>query len=116
MAKFYVQSGTLKLVVHAAEADRAALWAVHKTLAQVLPVFDDEELSPREKQAIVAFHGAQVLDDTVRLSEVGFNRRDAEVFDTAALIAEWAQLVVALQRIEQLSPVDDDAEMLLAVG
>jgi hypothetical protein len=116
MAKFYVQSGTLKLVVHAVEADRAALWAVHKVLSQVLPVFDDEDLSPREKQTIVAFHGAQVLDESIRLSELGFDRDDAEVFDTAETITEWAQLVVALQRIERMSPVDEEEDMLLAVG
>lgn len=116
MAKFYVQSGTLKLVVHAAEADRAALWAVHKVLSQVLPVFDDPELSPQEKQVVVAFHGAQVLDEQVRLSEQGFDRDDAEIFDTAQLITEWAQLVLALSRIEQMSPADDEHESLLAVG
>lgn len=116
MAKFYVQSGTLKLVVHAVEADRAALWAVHKVLSQVLPVFDDEELSPHEKQTVVAFHGAQVLDETLRLSELGFDRADAEVFDTAETITEWAQLVLALQRIERLAPMENEEEMLLAVG
>ena len=116
MAKFYVQSGTLKMVVHAAEADRAALWAVHKVLSQVLPVFDDQELSPQEKQVVVAFHGAQVLDEQIRLSELGFDRHDAEEFDTAEMITEWAQLVLALSRIEKLSPVEDEEEMLLAVG
>ena len=39
MSKYYVQSGTLKMVVHSASEDRAALWAVHQVLAQVLPVF-----------------------------------------------------------------------------
>jgi hypothetical protein len=116
MAKFYVQSGTLKMVIHAVEADRAALWAVHKVLSQVLPVFDDEELSPQEKQTVVAFHGAQVLDETIRLSELGFDRDDAEVFDTAATITEWAQLVLALQRMERMDPIDDEEEMLAAVG
>ncbi len=120
MAKFYVQSGTLKMVVHAVEADRAALWAVHKVLSQVLPVFDDQELSPQEKQVVVAFHGAQVLSDLIRLSELGFDRDDAELFDTAEMIAEWAQLVMALSRIEQMSPIGDDAandsDLLLAVG
>jgi hypothetical protein len=116
MAKFYVQSGTLKLVVHAVEADRAALWAVHKVLLQVLPVFDDQELSPQEKQVVVAFHGAQVLDEKIRLSELGFDRDDAEAFDTAEIITEWAQLVMALSRIEQTAPVDEEEDMLLAVG
>ena len=116
MAKFYVQSGTLKMVIHAAEADRAALWAVHQVLSQVLPVFDDQELSPQEKQTVVAFHGAQVLDESIRLSELGFDRDDAEIFDTAETITEWAQLVLALRRIEELSPVEDEEDMLLAVG
>lgn len=103
MARFYIQSGTLRMVVHADEADRAALWAVHQVLAQVLPVFDDEELTAHQKQAAAALRGMIALDEQIRLSEQGFDRDDALAFDTAAVVTEWSQLVIALQRIEQRS-------------
>jgi len=103
MAKFYAQSGTLKMVVHAREADRAALWVVHRALAQVLPIFDDDELSAQEKQAVAMFRGTLVLNDEIRLSEEGFDRNDAIVFRTADLVREWGQLVIALQKIDEFS-------------
>ena len=42
------------------------------------------------------------LDDTVFVSEIGFGRSDAAVFDTADLLTEWNQLVIAVQRLESL--------------
>ena len=112
MRQFFVQSGTLRIVVHAASPDRAALWAVHQVLAQVLPVFDDEELSSAEKQAVASFNGLLALDSRIQLSESGFDREDALSFDTADIVTEWSQLVIALQKIEELSP---SADLCLAV-
>jgi hypothetical protein len=103
MPKFYVQSGTLQIVVHAQSEDRAALWAAHQVLAQVLPVFDDAELSPIEKQTAAAVEGLFVLADEIRISERGFDREDALIFDTAEVVSEWSQLVIALGKIEQLA-------------
>ncbi|MCA9269471.1 MAG: hypothetical protein KDA41_13410 [Planctomycetales bacterium] len=110
MAKFYVQSGTLKVVVHAAEADRAVLWAAHQVLAQVLPVFDDAELSAHEKQAVATLQGLLVLDAEIRVSERGFDREDALVFDTADVVTEWSQLVIAISKIDALAAEERDAE------
>lgn len=112
MAKYYVQSGTLKMIVHAAEADRAALWAVHQVLSQVLPVFDDEAFSPREKQSVAAVHGHLVLDEDIRLSEQGFDRDDANVFHTGDVVTEWSQLVIALQKIERLTQAGEASPAL----
>ncbi len=112
MAKFYVQSGTLKMVVHADGADRAALWAAHQALAQVLPVFDDEELSPLEKQAVATFRGTLVLDETIRLSQRGYDRDDALVVQTSDVVTEWSQLVIALQKIEAVVATDEGSEEL----
>ena len=116
MRTFFVQSGTLRMKVHAEQPDRAALWAVHQVLAQVLPVFDDDELSAQEKQAVASFNGMLALDAQIRLSELGFDRDDALCFDTSEVMTEWSQLVIALQKIDELSLRDSPArELSLAV-
>ena len=43
MAKFYVQSGTFRSVVAADSARKAALWAVHQVMQQVLPTDEDTD-------------------------------------------------------------------------
>ena len=116
MAKYYVQSGTLKVVVHANSPARAALWVVHHVLAQVLPVFDDAELNAEEKQAVASFRGMQVLCDEMHISEQGFDRPDATVARTSDLVTEWSQLVIALERLYELTEHEaTEPDMCLAV-
>ena len=100
MAKFYVQSGTLQMLTEADDAQGAALWAVHRCMEQVLPICPDDPLSPQEKSARIQQRGCEVLAETIRVNEQGFDREDGEVFDTADLFAEWNQLLVAMSRLE----------------
>ena len=116
MSKYYVQSGTLKMVVHSPSKDRAALWTVHQVLAQVLPVFDDQELSPKEKQDVASFRGMQILEEQIHVSEQGFDRNDATTFRTTDLVTEWSQLVIALETLYDLAEREArEPEMCLAV-
>ena len=116
MSKYYVQSGTLKMVVYSASDDRAALWAVHQVLAQVLPVFDDQELSTREKQEVASFRGLQVLGEAIRVSEQGYDRDDANTFVTSDLVTEWSQLVIALETLYDLAEREtEQPQLCLAV-
>lgn len=103
MAKFYVESGTLRMMVQADDVEKAALWAVHKALQQVLPIEEDatDGLSVTEKQRRVVARGCMILGDTLRLSEVGFGREDATRLATYDLVNEWSKLMVALARFEE---------------
>ncbi len=101
MAKFYVKSGTLRIVVQADDARTAALWAVHKTMQQVLPMYDDDLLSPQEKHARAVARGFMVLGETLELSEIGFGRYEAHMFETCNVVTEWSKLLVALTRLEK---------------
>lgn len=101
MAKFYVESGTLRLVSEADDARGAALWAVHHALEQVLPVCPEDPQTAEEKAARIRERGCDVLAATLAVSERGFGRDDAERFDTAELFVEWHQLMVALSRLER---------------
>ncbi len=101
MAKFYVQSGTLKMIVQAADARRAALWAVHRAMNQVLPMDEDEVLfAPEEKSSDLDSLGTMVLGDSMQLSEQGFDRQDACQYTTFDVVSEWNQLMTALAKIE----------------
>ncbi|MEX0794270.1 MAG: hypothetical protein WD045_14135 [Pirellulaceae bacterium] len=101
MAKYYVQSGTVNLVVDAADEQRAALWSVHRTMEPVMPSEDqcaqDDDVNWHEVEAV----GGMVLGDTIRLSERGFNAEDATELDTWQVVAEWSQLMNALSRMQR---------------
>ncbi|PQO31739.1 hypothetical protein [Blastopirellula marina] len=98
MAKFYVESGSLRLIVDAADARRAALWAVHRALEHILPN-EEEELDVDNLPEVEPI-GAMVLGDAIRLSERGFENTDATQFETLDIISEWSQLMQALTRME----------------
>ena len=100
MAKYYVESGTLQLIVQADDPHKAALWAVHRAMQQIVPVYDEVRLSPETKADIALTEGAMVLGEELTLSEVGFDRTDGVSFDTADLVIEWNQLMIALTKLE----------------
>ncbi|MEM7475935.1 MAG: hypothetical protein AAF483_13160 [Planctomycetota bacterium] len=99
MAKYYVQSGNVKTVISADDSEKAALWIVHKALQQVIPVYEDTELTPDEKSEFSIVQGVMVLGNDIRISEIGFDRTDCEALDTFELLVQWHQLMIALDRL-----------------
>jgi len=98
MAKYYIESGKLQLVVHAKNCRGAALWAVHRSLSRLLPfVADEPSLVEQDERNLAA------LGETISASERGFGRADAQQFDTFEVVTEWNQLMVALDRLEDLA-------------
>jgi len=102
VAKFYVQSGTLRTVIDSQDVDRAALWAVHQAMQQIAPVDCETEVAPDEKPQQLTQTGLIVLGDTIDISEVGFDRDDACKVETFDAFYEWHCLVKALDRLEKL--------------
>jgi hypothetical protein len=105
MAKYYVQSGTARLVIAADDPTRAALWLVHRAMQQVVPVYDDPELSPDEKGQVAAIQGLMVLGNQIRLNELGFDRDDGDTLDTFDTVIQWHQLMIALSRLDSMLDV-----------
>ncbi len=101
MAKYYVQSGNIRTVVTADDSEKAALWVVHKTLQQVVPVYEEQELAPADKNSQMLAGGVRVLGNDVLISELGFDRSDAVRFETFELLIHWHQLMVALDRLAE---------------
>ncbi len=100
MAKFYVQSGTMRSVVQAESKRKAALWAVHQVMQQILPLETDD--SPQATSEKVSYRGVAVLSGTVNVSERGFAGDDAASLPTMEVVAEWNQMVTTLDRLERM--------------
>lgn len=102
MAKYYVQSGTMRSVVEAESSRKAALWAVHKAMLQVLPIEDSDGQTPETKSRDVADKGVAVLAQTVTVSERGFDRQDAAKMLTLEVVTQWNQMVTTLDRLHRM--------------
>jgi hypothetical protein len=100
MAKYYVESGTLRTIISADDPQKAALLAVHQAIGQALPL-DAADATPEEKQAQMEFRGLQVLGDEIRLNERGFDRTDGLRLDTYDVVVHWSQLLAALAKLER---------------
>lgn len=113
MAKYYIQSGNVHTVISADDSEKAALWVVHKAMQQVVPVYEDAELTPDQKSEVAIVQGIMVLGNTMRVSEVGFDRLDAEHLDTFELVVHWHQLMIALARLDAIAQRQSGADELL---
>jgi hypothetical protein len=99
MAKFYVESGNVRLVVHADDAQKAAIWAVHRTMQQVLPPMEEGLMT----QEVDVLEPPRVLGDNIFVSERGFGRRDAQTLETFEVVRRWNQLMAALAELEAMA-------------
>lgn len=102
MAKYYVQSGTLRCVVSAENPRRAALWAVHRAMQQIMPIDEPTPLDPEDKTDRAKQEGVMVLAGTIATSERGFGGTDAQTMPTFEVVTEWNQLVNTLDRLETM--------------
>jgi len=127
MSKYYVQSGTVKSIVEAESSRRAALWAVHQAMQQILPLEHEETACERSDQEGVDTDGSDhtgarsavtdvvlpnreqhlhkktvVLSEKLRVSRCGFDRSDATQMATMEVVSEWNQLVTTLDRLEKM--------------
>ena len=85
MAKYYVESGQVRVVFDAEDVTEAAVkmfqWSCDKQSGI-------EAESPLKHLWEAEERGWQ-LDDHIRVSEVGFGRTDAEIYDTLNVVAIW---------------------------
>lgn len=99
MAKFYVQSGTVKMVLQARDSRSAAIWVAHRTLGDSLPFMDEQPMDGLPAEEVTAKADVARLDESIRVSQRGFDRTDAKVFETLDIVSEWSRLLVALERL-----------------
>jgi hypothetical protein len=85
MPKFYVQSGPVRLIFDAANAEQAAVLAFQWTCDQQAEI---EAASPLDHVLIAEQQGWQ-LEDEVVVHEQGFDRWDGQVFETHDVFEAW---------------------------
>lgn len=85
MAKYYVQSGRVRLVFDADNSLEAAVKAFQWTCDRQAEIFAE---SPLEHLWQAEASGWQV-DDQIQVSETGFGSYDVEVFETLDVVAVW---------------------------
>ena len=115
MAKFYVQSGSVRSVVDSVDLDRAALWAVNDVMDHALSLDGEsldgesleedlykeshcgtEDFGATKMNATKPSVGSRYLGATVRINEIGFDRDDAMVVDTLEVFRDWYELFQAV--------------------
>jgi hypothetical protein len=100
MAKYYVTCGSCSLLTSASDARSASLWALHRFLAGRVDLDHLAVSAARSLERADVNDALMALDETVCISETGFGRDDAGRLNTAALLGEWHQLLVAVQRLK----------------
>lgn len=85
MAKYYVQSGLVKLILQSSSARRAAIAAFQWTCERQATI---DAHSPLEHVQIAEQMGWQ-LEETISVGERGFDQLDARSFDTLDIVAAW---------------------------
>ncbi|MFO0013030.1 MAG: hypothetical protein ACK553_09820 [Planctomycetota bacterium] len=104
MAKFYVDSGSFRGIVDAADAEMAAVWAIHRVMT-TSPSRPHSQTTvpqttvPQTNNTDEADQGLFRLADEIRISERGFGRTDAQKTPTSHAVERWAQLVCAAEKI-----------------
>ena len=85
MPKFYVQSGPVRLIFDAANAQQAAVMAFQWTCDKQAEI---ESVSPLDHVLVAEQRGWQ-LADVVVVNEQGFHRQAGHVFETRDIFDAW---------------------------
>jgi hypothetical protein len=92
MPKFYLESGPVRLIFDAATPEQAAVKAFQWTCDKQAEI---EAASPLDHVLEAEKRGWQLWDE-VWVSERGFGRWDADVFDTLAVFEAWLRSPIPL--------------------
>lgn len=103
MAKYYVTSNLVRTLVEAADAEGAALWALHQTLTDSVESSGDSSTNrigfcqtiadDEIDQAFVTW------GETVLVSEQGFDHDDSGIFQLPDLLQSYCDLTAALEAL-----------------
>ena len=99
MSKFYVQCGPVQVILLADSVEQAALAAIDRALQAHLWVYDDPTLSEQDCRDHITLEALFHLDATIRVSERGFDRSDANHVGTPETIVHWHKLMVGMRRL-----------------
>ena len=99
MAKFYAQCGSFRRLIDTDTAEQAALAMLDLAMQPHLWIYDEATLCDTERRDHVMIEALLHLEPTIRISERGYDRSDAEAVGTLETIEQWHQLIVAVSRL-----------------
>ena len=105
MTKFFVQSGKIRKVIFAADANAAALWLMNLVMEKFHP--DQKPVDGEFDPFHLMNEGLTLLGDEVFVSEHGFEcldppGDDSVQFETVDLFTEWNELALAVSKMEKM--------------
>ena len=101
MSKFYIQSGSLRLVLDSESPSMAAVAAVDNFLNPHVWIYEDATLRDEVRRDHLMVEALCHLDAVIRLSEIGFDREDAMILGTPEVIDEWHLVMKRLSGLYQ---------------
>ena len=99
MAKFYVQCGNIEVILTAETVEQAALSALDRSLQSHLWIYDDAGLSEADCHMHLMLEALMHLAPSIRISEQGFDRNDADQIGTPETVEQWHKLMVGMNRL-----------------
>ena len=99
MAKYYVQCGPIQTILQADSVGQAALSAIDLSLQSHLWIYDDPDLAEQTCHDHLMLEALMHLEPAIRVSERGFNRRDAVTVGTPETIEHWHELMIGMKRL-----------------
>lgn len=100
MAKFYVQCGLSQQLVQAEDARGAALWAVHQIIDDAIDLDSIDWTDAAEIENLDLIRVMLALPEQILVSEIGFGRCEAGLFDTPDIMTEWNQLILVVSQLQ----------------
>jgi len=99
MSKYYVQCGPVRMVLSADGVEMAAVSAIERALQCHLWIYDDPDLSDEERRMHLMLESLLHLEPTIRISERGFDREDADQWGTPEAVEYWHRLMTGMNRL-----------------
>lgn len=110
MAKYYVQSGSLRTIITADSPKQAAVRTLDRAFQPHTWIYLDLRLNDRDRHDHLMVEALLNYEPTLRVSERGFDRADALIVGTPDTIERWHRLQGCLRRLADPSSQFMDAD------
>ena len=116
MSKYYVQCGSVELVIARETSECAAIAIIDRILAPHLWIYDDPKLSDRQRLQHLMVEALLHLPTEILVSERGFGRPDCNRVSVPEAIQSWHAMVVGFTRMFYAMRLDRGGAAVLGSG
>jgi hypothetical protein len=116
MGRFDVQSGVVSLVLAGSDAESVARAALRRTINKYFPVEDIEIRLLNRLSTEVVLKGLDEMDCFIAVSQIGFERSEAGLFNRDELFSRWRTNIYSISYLfDQLSSLGEIHEPSSAI-